>query len=317
MINYPPRGLIADLITPLDQEGRPDESGFRRLMDYLSAEVSGYLAGSLVIGETLAMNLKDRLKILESAVRSGGQKILFFEITAQTREETLELLEESEVFLRAHQPPMDLFYYLTPLACYSNRGLPGHLKEMSRFSRRRIILGNDPNLADRLRHWARHRNIRTSVLKKISTNEQVVGVSYDGELIRALNYQRAVKARSGFRMYDRSEDNFLERPSSSGLISCGANIMPQAWGDIVNSSLNTFDARRLYPDHLSQIWQSGIAVRSMMAAYRKNTAAVIKTVLKMMNIIENDRATEQVMEQDGLQTENLKGLITELHLACP
>ena len=284
-------------------------------MDHLSAEVSGYLAGSIVIGETLTMDLEDRLQILETVVRAAGQKTLFFEITSGTREETLELLEKSEVFLRAAQPPMDLFFYLTPLVCYSNRGLPGHLKEMSSFSRRRIVLGNDPNLAGRIRHWVRHRNIRTSVLKKISANEQVVGVAYDGELVRALNYQRAVKARSGFRMYDRSEDNFLERPSSSGLFSCGANIMPQAWADIVNSSLNTYDARRMYPDHLSQIWQSGIAVRAMMSAYRNNTAAVIKTVLKMMNIIENDRATEQVMDQDGLQTENLRVLISELHLA--
>jgi len=286
MINLPRRGLIVDLVTPLDQAGRLDRSALVRLIRRVEGEVGGFAAGSARMGEGLDLGLEVRLEVLAVLVETSREgATIFFEITGTSRQETIELLERAEDLLDPGGPGADVYYLLTPLIYHGNRGLPDHLAELGRRSRRPFLLSNNPDLIGFFRAKLQHKNIRTGVVKKMAANEQIVGLQFEGELDRALHYQQALKSRQNFRFYDGGEDNFMERPSSSGLVSRGANLAPKAWADIVKSSLNIYDSQRLSPDHLSHIWESGRMVRLLSDVYRPNPPAYIKTALKLMGLI--------------------------------
>ena len=315
MINSPPRGLIANLVTPLTEQGRPDRAALAGLIRRLEPQAAAYLVGGVRVGEGLDLDFSDRLDLLTAAVGAcQGRRAILFEITCPTADDTRLLLERVESTLEDLHPEAAVFYFLTPLVYHSNRDLPGHFRLLAGQSRRRFILSNNPRLVTGLRARMRHKNIRTSVLKKLAASEQLVGLEYDGDLSRAHNYQRAARLRSGFRFYDGDEANFIERPSSSGLISCGACLLPQAWADIVGSSLNIFDTQRLFPDHLSQIWQSGRAVRSLMAVYRTNPTAAIKAALRATGQIGTDRLKKDAVGLDPKQRERLVTILAELGL---
>lgn len=315
MINFPPRGLVADLVTPLDAGGRLDVKGLMSIMGRLSGEATAFLIGSVNVGEALHLDENTRLDSLGEAIEGyQNAAALFFDITTRTEEGTRTLLDQAEALLKSLAPRTEVFYVLTPLVYHSNRDLPQHMRKLGRLSRRPFILGNNPVLVGLLRSRLRHRNIRTAVLKKLAANDQIVGIGYEGDLSRALGYQRALKLRTGFRFYDGNEQNFLERPSSSGLISCGVVLMPRDWSDIVNSSLNIYSTPRICPDHLGRLWRSSQAVRSLLVLYHSNPARVLKTALKMMNVIDHSTAAADVPELEPGQKERLKRVLEELHL---
>ena len=315
MLDHPPRGLIANLVTPLNNEGRPDGNALARLMGRLDGQVSAFLAGSLRVGEARQLGPPSRLTLLEAALAGRPASTpLLFDITGPTEEGTIKLLEQSEALLQKLKPAGDFFFFLTPLVYHGNRDLPRHFKRLGRATRRRFIMSNNPDLVGALRSRLRHHNIRTAVLKKLAAHEQLVGLEFEGDLDRALGYQRAVQQHKAFRFYDGSEESFLERPSSSGVISCGACLAPQAWAELVASSLNSYGPQRAFPDYLSRIWQRSQEVRALMDMYAANPAALIKAALKMMGIIENDAVAPGTPPADPEAMADLRDLLTELKL---
>ncbi|MBW1709390.1 MAG: dihydrodipicolinate synthase family protein [Deltaproteobacteria bacterium] len=310
MNNYPPRGLIVNLITPLNEEGQPDQQALTWLIRRIRNKVSAILAGSLRIGEAHSLKLDDRLAILNEALTGvGDSSPLFFEITGSSEAETIELLSRAETLLKKRNPDIDVYYLLTPLIYHSNRNLPDHLKDLGKGTNRPLILSNNPVLVRKFSSAIKHINIRTSVLKKISPNEQVVGLEFHGDISRALNYQRALKSRGNFRFYDGDESNFIAQPSSSGLISCGANLLPEAWMDVVNSSLDIYEGKRMYPDHLSHIWQDGQMVRRLYALYKPNPPVLLKKSLELMGLIPRARTASS---EEKLSAQALAALEAEL-----
>jgi dihydrodipicolinate synthase/N-acetylneuraminate lyase len=314
MFSQPPRGLIANLVTPVDSGGRLDGASLIELMRRLKKEVSGFLAGGIEAGESLHLAEGPRLDLLAAALEGCGEIPLIFEITSRDDEGALRLMAEAQKRIDAARPEAAVFFLVTPLVYRSNRDLPRHIGRLALTGRGRLIVANDPDLTARVRPGPRHKNIRTAVVKKIGGVEQVAGLAYRGDLTRAINYQRALKDRRGFRFYDASESNFLERPSSSGLISTGALILPSAWADVVRSSLDIFDAQGVFPDRLDRIWRSGRAVREMNGLYRSKPAGFVKKALEMMNLIKSDALLDrsQVLEPDEVR--QLTDLLTRLHL---
>lgn len=278
--------MIVNLVTPLDREGKVDAQALTWLIRRVRGEVDAVLAGSLEIGEALHLTMKDRLLILETALKAVGKTTpLIFEVTARSGRSTIGFVDKAEALLKERTPQGGFFYLLTPLVFHSNRDLPDFLKKLGRRTSYSFILSNNPDLVRTMANPSRHKNIRTHVLKGIAVNDQVVGLEYRGDLTRAVNFQRALKSRNDFRFYDGSEKNFMARPSSSGLISSGANLLPQAWADIVNSSLDIFESRRMHHEYLSRIWSSGRTVKSLMDLYRKNEIAFIKKALELMGVV--------------------------------
>ena len=113
-------------------------------------------------------------------------------------------------------------------------------------------------------------------MKKLSRNEQIVGITHVGELRRAINYARAVRDRRDFRVYDGNEVSFLDKPSSGGVVARGANLLPREWKEITESSINPKEGLREDPAYGGQLWKVGQTLKSLEAAYAPNPTAIIK-----------------------------------------
>ncbi len=315
MINYPPRGLILRLVTPLDNEGRPDRESLGWLIQRLKKGAGAVLAGSLETGEALSLAPEARIDILKGSLKAlKNGPALFFEITCLDEKGTFEFLEMSESFLEGFKSETELYFFLTPLVYHSNRNLPGHIEALGQKTGRQFILSNNPGLVKKITGTFRRENIRTSVLKKISGNEQIVGLEFSGDVDRAINYQRALRSRTRFRFYDGSEENFIAQPSSSGLISSGANLLPQAWTDIVNSSLDIFESKRMYPDYLSHIWQNGRKVKQWLDLYENNPQGFIKKALELQSLIPQARMSDPAQELGPEEVNRIETLLDSLEM---
>ena len=117
------------------------------------------------------------------------------------------------------------------------------------------------------------------------------GLIFLGSLDRAYNYQKAVRSRTDFRIYDGEESHFLGHPSSSGVVSIGANLAPGAWQKITTSSLNLNGNQENYPDYLKQIWKIGGYLSNLKDIYHEIGAPLVKQILADIGIIQDPTST--------------------------
>jgi dihydrodipicolinate synthase/N-acetylneuraminate lyase len=296
----PPRGLIIDLITPLDESGRINGRGLGRLLDGVLPHVHGVLLAGPNMGEGRGLNASLREELLDKAlVVVRGHVPLFCWITGTDENETLETLVLLKKRLQKRKYTGLVFWVDTPLFYHSNRGLPDYYGNAPFSSENPLVLHNDPGFIKRLDHPFKRSNIRTSILKVMAVgNEGVGGLIYLGTLDRAQNYQRAVRSRIHFRIYDGDESRFLDYPSMGGVLSAGANLSPQAWYKITNSSLH-MHGEKAYPDQMRQLWETGKKLRSMIEVYRHLPVRTIKGILAERGIIETAACTPITREEEG------------------
>ncbi len=292
---YPPRGLILDLITPLKKSGEIDGRGLGRQLDRTLPFVQAVLLASPFIGEGKSLNPSQREDLLQKVlvVVRGRIPVLVW-ISQDTEEKTLETLTllEKGVFRRNYEGPV--LWVDTPLYYHSNRGLPAFYNELLSEPGRPFLVYNDPRLIKALSIPLKRNNIRTSILKEIATIASIKGLIYYGSLDRAGHYQKAVRARADFRIYDGDESRFLNYPSLSGIVSAGANLVPKAWSRVTASSIARHDGSTPYPDHLHQIWETGDYLKNLMGIYQSMTVPLVKKALFDMGVIEDPACTFQV-----------------------
>jgi len=301
----PPRGLIADLVTPFTENGALDAGGLERLIRRVSPYVHGMLAAGPSAGEGPRLDSETRVEIMVRALRAIGGKVpLFIWITGGNTEQTFRFLETLDQ--AAGRTSRDLLYWIdTPLYYHSNRGLTALYHEISRHTERRLLLHNDPVLASRPNNPLKRGNIRTAILKELAQVDFIEGLVFSGSMDRARNYQKACRQRQGFRIYDHNESNFLDFPSMSGVVSIGANLAPSPWHAITETSLQRTGERTDYPDFLHQIWEMGRHIRTLMEAYGKAPVATVKNVLHRMGLIASPRTTEPFNADISAETEKI------------
>ncbi|NWF53886.1 MAG: dihydrodipicolinate synthase family protein [Syntrophaceae bacterium] len=233
----PPKGLIVALITPLNGENRVDWESLRGLIERVVSYCNALMVGEGLFGEGFSLPNPLRLELLQgSAEMIWGKKPLFLCPTAGTTEETVDNILLLTKALKNYPDQDSLFWVDTPLWYHSNRKLPQFYREWQEYTPYPILLHNNPVLIGKRNCTLKRTNIRTAVLKKLAENEQIVGLIQAGDLKRTFHYQRAVRARRDFRFYDGDEGNFLNSPSSSGVVSGGANLLPSEWSQIVTAS---------------------------------------------------------------------------------
>ena len=305
-----PRGLIVDLITPLkkSKSGDIDGRGLGKHLDGVLPHVQALLLASPNTGEGKNLDPSQRDELLEKAlVVVRGQVPIFIWITQSTEEETRETLRLLKKRLVRRKYTGQVFWIDTPLYYHSNRGLPSLYKDLSKASKEPFLLYNDPELIKQIASTFKRTNIRTSILKELSQMDGIQGLIFLGSLDRARNYQKAVRARSNFRIYDGDESHFLNYPSLSGVVSVGANLAPRAWQKVTASSLNISGQRKDYPDLLQQIYDLGKYLQSLLEIYQNSSAHLIKQVLCDKGIIESPTTmtTEQDPEENAKRLEAL------------
>ena len=219
-VSDPPRGLIIDLITPLNKNKDIDGRGLGQLLDMVLPHVQGVLLASPYMGEGQNLSASQIEEVFEkSLVVARGRVPILIWITRDTEEQTKETLQALSKRLETRTYEGPIFWVDAPLYYHSNRGLPFHYKNLSTMVREPFLLHNDPELIKEKAGPLKRTNIRTGILKELARIDSIQGVIFLGSLDRSHNYQKAVRSRSDFRIYDGGESRFLRHPSLSGLVS--------------------------------------------------------------------------------------------------
>jgi len=304
--NKAPKGLIVDLITPLDDKGDIDNGGLGSLLKKVLPYADAILLASPKMGEGSGLSLTLKTELLkQAAVFIQGRVPIFFWISGdsvENIEKTLALLED---LLKSYSYKGEVFWLDSPLYYHSNRGLYGHYQDLILNTKHPFVLYNDPGLINLLERPLKRCNIRTSILKNLAEIGKIKALIFRGSLTRVNNYQKALNRRPDFRVYDGDEDRFLEYPSMSGVLSIGANIAPRIWSNVTRASLGMLEEDREKGDYLHQIWEMGELLKDLKKIYNPNPVLTIKRSLVDLNIIgfhDCTSATQPHYEKDNILT---------------
>ncbi len=299
MYGYPPKGLIIALVTPFTDAGGIDWPSLERLVGKVLPFADGLLVGDALIGEGMYLSSDKRRELLEGAIeRFSERKSLFLCPTAGTPEETLEILSALGKKYSPGPGREDIFWVDLPLWYHSNRKLPQFYEEWAGRTSFPVLVYNDPRHIRRLSRSLKRENIRTAVLKRLSENEQIVGVVQAGDLKRTIHYQRAVRMRRDFRFYDGDERDFLNGPSSSGVVSWGANLFPAEWKEIVRASLALYED----PGRNLLVLNEYKKLSALHRFWQGNAVWNLKTALHRLGILSGTKVLDpnpQVKEDDA------------------
>ncbi len=182
-----------------------------------------------------------------------------------------------------------IFWVDLPLWYHSNRKLPQFYQQWANVTSLPILLYNHPHLIKRLNRSLKRKNLRTAVLKRLSENDQIMGLIQSGDLQRTIYYQRAVRARRDFRFYDGDENSFLNGPSSSGVVSWGANLLPAEWQEIVHASLGLLED----PVRNILVLKQSEKLRDLHQALRSNPVQGIKMALHHLGFFTRDKVLDE------------------------
>ncbi|HVO85059.1 MAG TPA: hypothetical protein VMU60_11600 [Syntrophobacteria bacterium] len=210
---------------------------------------------------------------------------LWVRITGKSADQTIHICQQLEILCRRLRFQGPLAWVDTPLLYHSNRGLTEHCEHMLRESQFPLLLDNDPDLVGKMAGKSKRKNIRTAILKRLAQNPSVAGLLHRGDLRRSLNYQRAVRARPDFLIYDASERHFLQRPSASGVLSVGANLLPAEWGLITQASVGLDERNGADESRFRHLWEVGQRVRTLQRLYSPAPTKVIPAVLAAWGLL--------------------------------
>jgi len=313
--NKLPKGLICPLVTPLKKGDALDVAVLARLIDHVAPVADALLLGDVFWGEGLYLSTDTRIELASAVLEIvQGKRPVFIAITSDTSKVTLELLSRIESFVDQSDYSGSLFWVDYPIYYRSNRGLPQFYEAVARDTAVPIVLGNHPGLIQRRSRRIKHKNIKTSVLKKLSENDHIQGLIFSGSLKRSINYHKAVRHRRGFVFYDGDEAAFMRQPSSGGVVAGGSNLLPDAWREITWSCLNRYDVQRQYADHVSQIWQAGVMVQEFYDLYAKKPAAVLKRMLHVAGVLPNAQTATGTPSTDRAQNRAIEAICRKYDL---
>ncbi len=306
-----PRGLIVELITPLKKSGDIDSRGLDRHLDGVLPHAQALLLASPHIGEGEGLDADRREELMDKSLDLVEGRIpLLIWITQDTEEKTKEthLLLKKRLARRKYTGR--IIWVDTPLYYHSNRGLPLYYQHIPTTDKDSFLLYNDPELIKQIARPLKRLNIRTNILKELSGIRSIQGMVFLGSLDRARNYQKAVRARGDFRIYDGDEAHFLTYPSLSGVVSMGANLAPRAWQKVTSASLSLDGLQQSYPDHLQQIWELGRYLQDLREIYRESPVPLMKQVLSDRGVIEEPAGLVEEKKR-GEETDKLKALMAQ------
>lgn len=291
----PPKGLILDLISPFDAGGGLDRPGLERHLATLLPYVDGLFLGSPTLGQGMTLDKEARWTLVHAVLEAlKGRRDpvpLGVWVTRRTEDETRETLLFLAERIAKAASKQGVFWVDTPLHYHSNRGLPDVYGKLCALTDIPFVLHNDPHLIAGLQIPLKRSNIRTAVLKELSFMDKIVGVIASGPLYRMANYQRAVRARSGFRVYDGNEGAYLDHPTKQGLVCMGANLAPAAWKKGVEATTAGTTDLSPYPDALRQMLETGAYLRDLRAIYERSPLHIIRACLEDRGILDRSAYT--------------------------
>jgi dihydrodipicolinate synthase/N-acetylneuraminate lyase len=308
----PPEGLIVDLVTPLTEAGGLDTEGLTRLVARVLPWADGILAGGPGMGEALDLPLETRLELLSHLLPAvAGKVTLFFGITGGSEEETQELAEAVKGEVRRQHYPGPFFLADLPLWYHSNRGLPQSYQRLLGRGSFPLMLLNQPEVIHRRAPLFKHRNIRTQVFKKLASLPGVVGLFYQGEMRRFLNYHYAAVNRPGFAFYEASEVNFLTRPGAWGVLSASAQLAPRAWQRVTRACLHPEEVEDDQERRL-ELWDLSQRLLEIAKLCQHRSPGLLKGALRARGVLASAATVSGAPAPTAAQKEEVQALVLPL-----
>ncbi len=286
----PPEGLIIELVTPLTPAGDLDAAGLSRLVERTAAVADALLVGGPQAGEGLTLPGEVRANLMTQALANlQGRRPLFCGITGSTPEETRDLALEVRKAMDRLGYSGQVFLTDLPLWYHSNRGLPQFYEKLLEEAGLPLILLNLPETMQQRAFLFKHRNLRTHVVKKLAGLPMIMGMIYQGDMRRFLNFHLAAVARPTFVFYEADEHRFLTRPGAWGVVSPGAQLYPEAWQRVTQACLHPEDiAEDFMARH--QLWEECSRLTNLAGLYRPAPAPLLKAGLVAQGILASDAA---------------------------
>ncbi len=296
-----PRGLICSLALVRNPRDKSAYLGLDSLIARLQDSVAGILLDPMFWSPDASRCGPVSASLLEEIiglVPSGFP--IWVRITGKSAEQTIDICRQLETVCRNLSYKGPLAWVDTPLFYHSNRGLPDHYRTLLSETEFNLIADNNPLLIREVADKTKRKNIRTAILKRLSEEPRLAGLLHRGDLRRSINYQRAVRGRSNFMIYDAGERSFLERPSASGVISVGANLLPHDWRTITLASLNMDEGHHSRGSRFRHLWETGLRVRTLQNQYGRAPATIIPAVLIAWGVIQENGQPLSTEEQDAV-----------------
>lgn len=233
MAQYHLRGLWCRLYIPPD----PDSLDWSAFLRATAPFVEGWVVDPPFWGgpsRGVHLQVGDIEHLPELVARLPDYQPMAVRITGRDRSETCENIQRLERQLEKDVRFPRILWLDTPLSYHGNRNLPAVYQQYAVLSHRPFLLENDPDRVRLLKSWGRHVNLRTSVVKTLAQNPRVMGLIHHGALKRVFNYARAVVKRPDFGLLDGEERTFLEYPSTTGVVSLTANVVPVLWRKLLD-----------------------------------------------------------------------------------
>jgi dihydrodipicolinate synthase/N-acetylneuraminate lyase len=287
-----PRGLICSLALVADPSNPDVYQGLEALIARLRPAMAGLFLDPMYWNPEPNFCGPVSESLLEEVIGLIPPGLpLWVRITGRTAEQTIYICRQLESACRrlGYQGP--LAWVDTPLFYHSNRGLPQHYETLLAETEFGLLVDNNPQLVEIIPAKTKRKNIRTTVLKSLAKEARIAGLLHRGDLQRGMNYQRAVRDRYDFPIYDAEERRFLKRPSASGVVSVGANLLPQDWRSIAMASLNLDERRHEQDGRFRHLWDAGVRVRTLHNYYNHAPARIIAAVLTAWGLIEENGRT--------------------------
>ena len=284
-----PRGLICSLALVPNPENRSVYRGLESLIARLRPAVAGLFLDPMFWCPDANHCGPASSSLLEEAIGLTPLDLpLWVRITGTSAEQTIHICRQLENVCRRLKYRGPLAWVDTPLFYHSNRGLPEYYQTLLADTEFNLIVDNNPQLIKKIGDTTKRKNIRTAVLKKLVQEPRLSALVHRGDLRRGINYQRAVRSRSDFLIYDGEESNFLKRPSASGVISLGANLVPYEWRTITLASLNLEDSHLGQAGSFRHLWEAGQRVRALQKKYKEAPTSIIPAVLAAWGLIQEN-----------------------------
>jgi dihydrodipicolinate synthase/N-acetylneuraminate lyase len=281
----PPAGLIVELVTPLTADGDLDREALTRLVERVAPAADGLLAGSPGAGEALDLPFETRRELIAQTLAAvAGRLPLFLGITGQAVDETRELAAAVREDCRRLAYAGPVLLADLPLWYHSNRGLPQVCQGLLGEAAPPLVLLNLPEVIHRRAPLFKHRNLRTQVFKRLAALPGVVGLIYQGEMRRFLNYHYAASRRPEFAFYEADEANFLTRPGAWGVLSASAQILPEVWQQVTWVCLHPEEVADDHGRRL-ELWDLSQRLLEIVRLCRGRSPALLKTALAAQGVL--------------------------------
>ncbi len=290
-MNAPPRGLVADILTPFKDHYRPvrlDREGLEKLLARAWPACQGLLIAGPLCGQGPLLGQELWRQAVELALeRAPREAPLLVGLTAATSAETLARAR----WLGGRAGDRALWGLDLALYHHSNRGLPAHVAALAQALGGPVLLMNHPGLVQSRRKKAKRANLITSVLAKCAAGDALAGLVYTGGLRLGLSLQRALRQEPGRSepvFYDGDEAAFLARPAAGGVVSQGAGLLPADWALVAGHSLASGQAQD--PRRRQELWNSAGRVGRLAALLAPGPAPVAAFLAHRAGLIASPRS---------------------------